>query len=77
MNLYAKDGRSGPVVDRISVVTKGYIIGQERRSEEWDFQEKQVIKNPTEAQASRNQLMSEALTYKHGCFESPCVRVYI
>ena len=77
MNLYAKDGRSGPVVDRISVVTKEVVVGQERRGEEWDFQEKQVIKNPTEAQASRNQLMSEALTYKHGCFESPCVRVYM
>ena len=45
-----EDGSDGPVVDRVSVLIKDFVVGQERRSEEFVAEEKEQFKKATAGQ---------------------------
>jgi hypothetical protein len=47
---FSEDGKLGPLVDRVAVVVKDFVVGQDKKSESWELQQKETIKKPTSAQ---------------------------
>ncbi len=47
---FNEDGTKGPLVDRVAVNIEDFIVGQERRSEELELEERDHYRRPSSAQ---------------------------
>ncbi len=71
MPSYTEDGHVGPSVERVSVVVEDFVVGQERRSESLEIQQRKTLKDASEKQVTGSGHGYHLLEFSPGSFV-PC-----